>query len=84
MSEGENLMRVSDARGRPLVMLRRTPKGEFLTVLMRYRDMTGEDKAVVRAAFRNATKGAAVGGDSDGTIGDVERFIAFEEDRPCG
>ena len=84
MTKDSILMEFSDSRGRPLVFLRRAPNGEVLTVMMRYRDMTISDKDAVRGAFEDTASGKAIGGEFDTGIGDIEKFLAFEDDRPCG
>jgi len=81
--KAETLVEAKDERGRRLFVVRRAPNGDVVTIVHRYGDMTGADKDVVRAAFAAAIDGA-VGGESDGKVGDVERFLAFDEDRPCG
>ena len=77
------LMELSDSKGRPLVVLRRAHNGQMLTILMRYRDMTEADKDAVRGAFGDVAD-ATISGERNSTIGDIEKFLAFDEERPCG
>lgn len=83
MIPSSKLLEISDSKGRPLIKLRQAPNGDILTIMMRYRDMTEDDKNAVRGAFESASHNAS-GGESDGQIGDIEKFLNFEEERPCG
>lgn len=84
IAKSETLMELLDSKGRLLVLLRRAPNGEVLTVMMRYGDMTDVDKNAVRGAFDEAASGQAVGGEYNQKIADIEKFLAFDDERPCG
>ena len=75
---------VRDARGRPLVVLRRTPRGTVMFVFKRYKDMTPDDRRKAETLYSVATSngaGVSVAGD-----GGITAFLDFDEkeEKPCG
>ena len=85
MSVSTVITTISDTRSRPLVILRRSPKDEILYVLMRYHDMTEEDKLIVRTAYDVALSQEVVAGADFGSdVSNIEGFLAFSENRLCG
>ena len=78
------VIRFCDRRGRPLVILRKLKNGRYMYVLKRYNDMTDAERSVVRSAHANAVKnGSARSGDGTDVF-DIEEFLSFREERPCG
>ena len=76
---------IADSKERPLIVLRRTNKGKLMYVLMRYNDMTEEDKEKVRSAYELAKEsGQPMDSDGNGAVDDIESFLSFADDEPCG
>lgn len=75
---------LNDLRGRPLVTVRRPPKGYVMYILMRYKDMTESDKDIVRAAYEIASSHSVDGIELGESTKDIEGFLEFSENRLCG
>jgi hypothetical protein len=71
---------VKDQLNRPLVILRRSTNGKLLYILNRYLDMTENDKEVVRTSYQVALRLQSI----DGDISNIEDFLSFSENKPCG
>jgi len=70
----------NDEQKRPLATLRRTKKGKILYILNRYVDMTENDKNIVRGVYQASLKSNSATDD----IEDIEEFLSFSENKPCG
>lgn len=83
--EAKVISTITDAKDRPLIVLRRTNKGKLMYVLMRYNDMTEEDRDKVRSAYELAKESGQSMDSADATaVDDIESFLSFKDDEPCG
>ena len=75
---------IIDSTGRPLVILRRTLNGSMLYILRRYKNMTENDKSVVRAAYKIASLNAVGGAELKTEVTNIEDFLSFLDNGLCG
>jgi hypothetical protein len=80
LASGKTILKVLDDKKRPLVLLRRYVSGKMLYILNRYVDMTENDKNIVRASYEIAFKLKP----DEMDIQDLENFLSFSENKPCG
>jgi hypothetical protein len=77
------LLTVTDARQRPLVILRRTKNDTMSYIFKRYKDMTTEEKAKVKVIYDSVIEKGMVESE-EGTIGNIDDFLNFTENKLCG
>jgi len=73
---------VKDNNNRPLVILRHSKNVKILYILNRYVDMTEKDKDIIRVAYEVALKSSSQ--IDKGNISNIEDFLNFSENKPCG
>ena len=82
-SKSRTIGTLKDHSGRPLVIIRRTKKGTVMYIFRRYNDMTEDDKDIVRHLHSYASSNVTHSSE-DGSEQDVESFLSFLEQKPCG
>jgi len=84
--DDKTVMRISDAKGRLLVIGRQKSRGVDYT-FYRYKDMGLHDRGIVKAVFAIVTsEGNLIRTSDDQTIVDIDGFLKFEDPKPklCG
>lgn len=76
---------IKGSKDRPIIILRRTNKGKLMYMLMRYNDMTEDDKDNVRAAYELVKESGQLDCSVDqNDADDIESFLSFQDNKPCG
>jgi hypothetical protein len=76
---------IKGSKDRPMIILRRTNKGKLMYMLMRYNDMTEDDKDNVRAAYELVKESGQFDCSVDqNDADDIELFLSFQDNKPCG
>ena len=78
------LMAVPDEVGRPLIIIRRTRKNTIMYVFKRYKGMSQDSIEKVKKMYTLARSKTTITGSDDDGITDINKFLSFESDRPCG
>jgi len=75
---------IYDGRKRPIMICRATKRNTMMYIFRRYKDMSESDKQKVRGLHAVATSMGVVISSEDGDPYDIEGFLSFKEQKPCG
>lgn len=78
------LYTVYDGRKRTIMVCRRTKRNTMMYVFRRYKDMSESDKEKVKALHAMVVEQGNVISSDEGDPSDIDSFLAFHEQRPCG
>jgi len=78
------IAKIMDTQERPLVIIRRNTVGEVIYVLMRYKDMSEQEKNIIRTAYNIAVQYTDKNAEFGYDIKSIENFLNFSENRLCG
>jgi hypothetical protein len=78
------LYTIYDGRGRTIMVCRMTKRHTMMYIFRRYQDMSDSDKQKVRRLHAMAISVGAVIDSEDGDPRDIDGFLSFKEQKPCG
>lgn len=75
---------IYDGRRRPVMICRITKRHKMMYIFMRYNNMGEADKQKLRGLYAMVINNGSVV-DLDGcSLGDLDAFLSFKEQKPCG
>jgi hypothetical protein len=78
LEKNKTILTVDDEKGRPLIILRSDSKSRLMYIFKRYIDMSEEAKEIIRTAYQISIENKNQG------IENIEDFLSFSENQPCG
>jgi hypothetical protein len=78
LEKNKIILTVDDEKGRPLIILRSDSKSRLMYIFKRYIDMSEEAKEIIRTAYQISIENKNQG------IENIEDFLSFSENQPCG
>ena len=78
LEKNKTILTDDDEKGRPLIILRSDSKSRLMYIFKRYIDMSEEAKEIIRTAYQISIENKNQG------IENIEDFLSFSENQPCG